>query len=112
MTFERGSFDAAVMLYALFHIPREEQADFLKKLRTWLVDGGLFLVSISERSEPGYTEDFHGTPMYWSNFSRKECIEMFRDAGFEAVWETVIGHDCSIRDLTKERHPLVLAEAV
>ena len=93
MTFERGSFDAAVMLYALFHIPREEQAEFLKKLRGWLVDGGLFLVSISERAEPGYTEDFFGTPMYWSNFSREENFEVFRDAGFAVIWETVIGHN-------------------
>lgn len=112
LTFDTGAFDAAVMLYALFHIPRQEQPAFLIELRSWLVDGGFLLVSLSERSEPGYTEDdFFGTSMYWSNFSKAESIEVLQKAGFSVIWEGVIGDNYVDQSLKLERHPLVLVEA-
>ena len=112
LAFESGSFNAAVMLYALFHIPREEQPSFLEKLRSWLVDGGFLLASLAQHSEPGYTEDgFFGTSMYWSNFSKNESVDALRRAGFSLVWEGSTGHGYSDRNLEPEQHPLVLVEA-
>ena len=112
LAFEEGAFDAAVMLYALFHIPREEQLSFLKKLRSWLVEGGFLIASLAQHSEPGYTkDDFFGTSMYWSNFSKNQTVEVLRRAGFSLVWEGTTGHGYADHSLKPERHPLVLVEA-
>lgn len=112
LTFEHGAFDAAVMLYALFHIPRPEQAAFFKSLRSWLVKGGLFLASLADNSEPGYIEDgFFGTSMYWSHFSKDETVGILIKAGFSVVWEGATGHGFAEAGRKPERHRLVLVQA-
>lgn len=112
LAFKEGTFDAAVMLYTLFHIPREEQPNFVKRLRSWLVEGGLLLASLAWHSEPGYTEeDFFETSMYWSHFSKDETIGILQSAGFLVVWEGAAGHGYADEGHELERHPLVLVKA-
>ncbi len=110
--FRTGSFDAAVMLYALFHLPRDEQPAFLTKLRSWLGDGGLFLATLSTHSDPDYVEDdFFGARMYWSNFSQAETKTLLRNAGFSLLWEGTTNHGFGDEDIEPEIHPVVLLEA-
>ena len=112
LQFDHGTFDAAVMMYALFHIPRHDQFKFLVKLRMWLVDGGFFLVSLAQESEPGYLEDdFFGTTMYWSHFSKDESLKQFERAGFSLVWEGQTGHGYNDEAAKVEHHPVVLLQA-
>ena len=113
LTFKENSFDATVMLYTLFHIPRDEQLIFLTKLRSWLVPGGLLLVSLARDSEPGYTEDdFFGVAMYWSHFSKEDTLVVLKQAGFSKVWEGTTGHGYDDASMKPEHHPLVLVKAV
>jgi ubiquinone/menaquinone biosynthesis C-methylase UbiE len=41
-----ASFDAAVALYLLLHVPRREHAAILAKIAAWLRPGGLFLATM------------------------------------------------------------------
>lgn len=111
LRFGDHAFDAAVMMYALFHIPRDDQFAFLLKLRSWLADGGFFLVSLAQDSEPGYLEDdFFGTTMYWSHFSKDESLRLLARAGFELIWEGMAGHGYDDEDAQIEHHPIVLLQ--
>ena len=112
LRFDDCAFDAAVMMYALFHIPRDDQFAFFLKLRSWLVDGGLFLVSLAQDSEPGYLEDdFFGATMYWSHFSKDESLSLLVRAGFEPIWEGMAGHGYDDEEARAECHPVVLLQA-
>lgn len=112
LNLKTGSFDAAVMLYTLFHLPRDEQPAFLAKLRSWLVDGGLFLATLARQSESDYVEDdFFGVRMFWSNFSQDETKILLRDAGFSLIWEGTTSHGYREEPMKPEIHPVVLLEA-
>lgn len=105
LEYENGSFEGVVSFYALFHIPREEQEDLLKKINEWLVEGGLILITLGagDDDESGpQVEDWHGSEMIWDNKSLKENVEMVKNSGFE-ILEKFIQDD-------EEKHLWILAE--
>src|SRR4051794_26773423 len=51
--FERGSFDAAVALYSIGHLPRDEHEAVFERLAGWLRPGGLLLASLPADEDPG-----------------------------------------------------------
>lgn len=63
------SFDAVVSLYALIHIPLEEQPALLRKIASWLRPGGWFLCSTGQNEWTGTDEDWlgSGVAMWWSH---------------------------------------------
>lgn len=110
--FEYNQFDAAIMLYSLFHIPRSEHASLFRKIHTWLGNNGYLLLSLSLDSAPGYTEDdFFGTSMYWSHFSQAESLTILEDVGFEVVWQSAANHGYQNDIQPQETHPIALLRA-
>ncbi|MFV0131917.1 class I SAM-dependent methyltransferase [Streptomyces sp. HMX87] len=77
------SFDAVVCLYALIHIPLDEQRPLLQKIASWLRPGGWFLCSTGQHEWTGTDEDWlgSGVAMWWSH----------ADAGTSRDWITVSG---------------------
>ncbi|WP_399880728.1 class I SAM-dependent methyltransferase [Streptomyces sp. BBFR51] len=67
--FPAASFDAVVSLYALIHIPLEEQPALLTKIASWLRPGGWFLCSTGQHAWSGVDEDWlgGGVAMWWSH---------------------------------------------
>jgi SAM-dependent methyltransferase len=67
--FPAESFDAVVCLYALIHIPLEEQRALLGKIASWLRPGGWFLCSTGRHEWTGVDEDWlgSGVAMWWSH---------------------------------------------
>lgn len=90
--FGPASFDAVVSLYALIHIPLQEQLPLLEKIAGWLRPGGWFLGTTGHRAWTGVDEDWlgGGTPMWWSH----------ADAATNRSWITRAG-------LTVEREEFV-----
>ena len=83
LDFEPASFDAIVAFYALTHVPRDEQAGLLERIRRWLRPGGLFLASMGADDEPGDVEaDWLGVDMYFSHFGAKANRRLVETAGF------------------------------
>ena len=82
VAFEPASFDAVVAFYALTHVPRDEQAELLARIRGWLRPGGLFLASMGADDEPGDVEaDWLGVDMYFSHFGAKANRRLVERAG-------------------------------
>jgi SAM-dependent methyltransferase len=111
-TFPSSCFNAVVAFYSLFHLPRREHPELFEKLNRWLKPGGYVLCTLSHWSEEGYTEDgFFGVPMYWSNYSLEEYIELLDGAGFSVLESKLTGSGYEDPELaTSEDHPLVLAQ--
>lgn len=109
--FPPASFDAATAFYSIFHLPREEHPELLRRIRGWLMPGGYLLATLSARSEDAYTEDdFFDVTMYWSNYGLDEYQSMLTQLGFTLLETTVIGHGYT-EEAQAEHHPLVLARA-
>ena len=82
LAFEPGSFDAVVAFYSLVHVPRDEQAILIERVRSWLRPGGVFLASMGVSDEPGDVEtDWLGVDMYFSHFGAKANRRLVERAG-------------------------------
>jgi SAM-dependent methyltransferase len=81
--FRPASFDAAVALFSIIHVPRERQATVLDEVATSLRPGAPLVATLGTRDDPGGVEDdWLGAPMYWSGFDADTNLEMVRRAGF------------------------------
>ncbi|MEX0785264.1 MAG: methyltransferase domain-containing protein [Dehalococcoidia bacterium] len=107
--FRPQSFDAVVSLYAIFHTPRATHEGLFQRIRDWLRPGGLLLASLATHEDAGYTEDFFGVEMYWSNFAMPRYRDMLTSCGFRMIDDRVISHGYG-SDAPAESHPMVLAE--
>ena len=84
--FLEGSFDAIAAFYSMIHVPRQEQADLLCKIRSWLRPGGLLVATMGAHSTEAYfNENFLGKPMYWSNFDSETNRRLVREAGLSII---------------------------
>ncbi|MCJ7605968.1 MAG: class I SAM-dependent methyltransferase [Dehalococcoidales bacterium] len=108
--FPPSQFDAAVAFYSIFHLPREEHPDLLRRIYGWLKPGGWLLATLSYHNEAPYMEEYMGQTMFWSNYSLEEYRDLLKETGFTVVEETAIGAGYEDPDDSpEERHPLILA---
>lgn len=107
--FPAATFDAVVSFYAIFHLPLSEHAPLIARIGTWLKPGGYLMATLSPSHEEGYTEDFFGAEMYWSNLSLPEYRAVLEASGFEIVSDGIVGHGYSDEGAKAEAHPLVFA---
>jgi len=102
--FPEESFGAVVCLYAIIHVPVEEQQPLLERIYRWLAPGGLFLLIAGEEAWTGEEENWLGSnaKMYWSH----------ADAGTYLRWLTRAGFAIERRSFIPEGasgHALILA---
>ena len=72
LDFPPDSFDAVVAFYSLTHVPRDEVAPLLARIRGWLRPGGSFIATMGVEDDPGGIEDdWLGVHMYFSHFSAR-----------------------------------------
>jgi len=104
-------FDAVVAYYTIFHLPREEHPELIRRIYAWLKPGGYLQATLTRYSEAPYTEDdFFGVTMYWSNYGIKDYERILTEVGFTILVSTVIGHGYRESDaIPSERHPFILA---
>lgn len=108
--FPAHDFDAVVMFYTLFHLPREEHQELLRRVHRWLKPGGYLMMTVTRYAEAPYTEeDFFGVKMYWSNYGFDDYKRMLMGLGFRLLDTTVIGHGYG-QDAPAEDHPLIFAQ--
>lgn len=82
--FPPASFAAVVSLYAIIHLPREEQPALLARIARWLAPGGRFLATWPVTAWEGEEHDWNGwgAAMWWSHYGSAENLALLRDAGF------------------------------
>lgn len=74
--------------------------------------GGYFLATFSPERQEGYTEEFFGAEMYWSNLGLPEYRTLLETSGLQVLHQQTIGHGYSSADAKPEHHPLLLAQKV
>ena len=94
LSFEPGSFDAVVAFYSLTHVPRTHHADLVGRIVDWLRPGGLILLTMGARDDPGSVqEDWLGVPMYFSHFDAATNRALVRRAGVRILSADVVDED-------------------
>ena len=102
------SADGVVCFFAMFHIDRRCHRAFLRRVRSYLRQGGLFLVTTG-RSDWEGEDDFLGVRMCWSHFDGAANRALIEDSGFTVVFEDVHRGNSYGDD---DWHPIFLARAV
>jgi len=96
--------DAVVSFYAIFHTPRENHLELIKKLKSFLKPNGYLLITMGASEWEGKEDNFCGSEMYWSHYGAEKNIEITKNAGFEIEFSEV---DTS----GGEKHLIILAKA-
>ncbi|MCP4140965.1 MAG: methyltransferase domain-containing protein [Chloroflexi bacterium] len=97
LEFPENSFDAITAFYSIIHVPREEQAELLCKIASWLRPGGLLVISMGAYSNERQINEnwLGGLPMYWSNFDSERNRQLVEEAGLKII---------SAKEETAEEH--------
>ena len=86
LDFPDDSFDAVTAFYSIIHVPRQEQAELLRKIASWLRPGGLLVVTMGAHSTEAYFNDnWLGMPMYWSTFDSETNRRLVKEAGLDII---------------------------
>jgi SAM-dependent methyltransferase len=108
--FPESSFNAVTAFYSIFHLPREEHPELLRRIYRWLKPGGYLLATLSYCNDAPYTEDYFGVTMYWSNYGLDEYKRLLAESGFNILEVSAVGAGYRDPELSpEEKHPLVLA---
>ena len=103
----QGSFDAVIALYSIIHVPREEHEPLLRKIRTWLKPGGIFLATWPITEWEGEEENWEGwgATMWWSHFDKQTYLDMLGQSGFSIQWveEKISGNETWVWALATKR---------
>ena len=96
--------DAVVSFYAIFHTPKENHSELLKRFKSFLKSGGYLLITMGANDWEGKEDNFCGSEMYWSHYGAEKNKELIEESGFEIVFSEV-------DDAGGEKHLVVLAKA-
>jgi SAM-dependent methyltransferase len=92
VSFARGAFGGVACLYALIHVPIDEQPPLIAKVYRWLEPGGLFLVTTGATAWTGVEEGWLGSnaKMYWSHADARTYQTWFGERGFRVLRRTAV----------------------
>ncbi|NEA34872.1 class I SAM-dependent methyltransferase [Streptomyces sp. SID13031] len=95
--FPPGGFDAVVCLYALIHIPLDEQQTLLRRIGEWVRPGGLFVATVGSGAWTGSEENWLGgeVPMWWSQADASTTRGWIEEAGFVVEREEFVPEENS-----------------
>ena len=79
------TYDAVISLYSIFHIPREEHAPLLKNIYRVLKPKGVLLATLGVEDMEMDVNEFIGSMMAWSSYSKTKNIELVEKTGFQIL---------------------------
>jgi cyclopropane fatty-acyl-phospholipid synthase-like methyltransferase len=85
-----ASVDAVTAFYSFMHVPRDEHAALLARIRDWLKPGGYLLVPMSTLGGPDRVEHWLGVDVFFSGWDADTNARLVREAGFDVLAEEVI----------------------
>ncbi len=105
--FRPAAFGGVVCLYALIHVPLDEQRPLLDRIWRWLAPDGLLLLTTGESAYTGTEENWLGSnaKMYWSHTDAATYEGWLGQAGFEVVRRTRVAEPGAEHALFLARKP-------
>jgi 2-polyprenyl-3-methyl-5-hydroxy-6-metoxy-1,4-benzoquinol methylase len=97
-----ASFHAVVSLYALIHVPLDDQRTLIPRIARWLGPGGYLLAIVGHEQWTGIAE-YMGAPMFWDHADADTYLTWLHTAGFDVLWHRYIAEGTS-------GHTLLLAQ--
>jgi SAM-dependent methyltransferase len=99
--FPRSSFDAVVSLYAVIHMPLDEQPSLLGRIGRWLRPGGWLLATTGHSAWTGTEDHWLGgeAPMWWSHADAATYRDWIEQAGLSVVAREVISEGDGVHAL-------------
>jgi len=79
-----GPFECIVAWDSVFHVPRRDHAAVFARFASWLVPGGIILLSLGG-SAGEFTSEMLGETFSYSSFEPAESLRLLECAGFEVV---------------------------
>jgi len=89
LEFEENVFDGIVSVYTLFHVPKKDHLKIFRKFFKILKPEGILLINTGILESEGIS-NFFGVPMFWSNFSPKNTLDLVKKAGFSIISEEIL----------------------
>jgi GrpB-like predicted nucleotidyltransferase (UPF0157 family)/ubiquinone/menaquinone biosynthesis C-methylase UbiE len=84
--FRPRSLDLVVAFYSLNHVPRERLGVLLRRIETWLRQGGMFVASFGAGDDPGSIDDnWLGAPMFFSGYAIESMLSLLVESGLQVV---------------------------
>jgi SAM-dependent methyltransferase len=101
ISFPRSSFDAVVSLYAVIHMPLDEQPSLLGRIGRWLRPGGWLLATTGHSAWTGAEDHWLGgeAPMWWSHADATTYRDWIEQAGLSVVAQEVISEGDAVHAL-------------
>ena len=85
-----AGFDAAIALFSILHVPRDEQPELLRRIAGWLRPGGLFLATLGVNESAGVLDpDWLGAPMFSSSLGQERYLELLPEVGLEPEYAAI-----------------------
>jgi cyclopropane fatty-acyl-phospholipid synthase-like methyltransferase len=106
---EPEGFDAVVSLYALIHLPLDDQQDLLPRIFGALRPGGLFLAIVGHEQWTG-VERYLGAPMFWDHADTDTSLTWLRREGFQLLWHRYVPEGDVGHTLVLARRPATARE--
>ncbi|GAA4069481.1 class I SAM-dependent methyltransferase [Actinomadura miaoliensis] len=105
--FPNGSFDAVVCLYALIHMPLDQQPGLLRRIAQWLRPGGWLLTTVGQDAWTGAEDNWLGGPatMWWSQADAATYRSWIQQAGLQVTVQDFIAEGDSGHALFWARRP-------
>jgi trans-aconitate methyltransferase len=100
------AFDAIVSLYALIHVPVDDQRTLIPRLADWLAPGG-YLLAIVGHSEWTGVEDYMGASMFWDHADEATYVAWLEHAGFTVHWHRFVPEGDTGHTLVLAQTPVV-----
>jgi 2-polyprenyl-3-methyl-5-hydroxy-6-metoxy-1,4-benzoquinol methylase len=101
---QAGEFnvDGLVSFYAVFHTPRKNHSQLLRRFASFVRPDGALLITMGAHRWEGTESDFHGVEMYWSHFDADTNRQLVEAAGFDIKFAEIDERD-------GEAHQVILA---
>jgi SAM-dependent methyltransferase len=107
VSFPDRAFDAVICLYALIHMPLDQQPRLISRIADWLRPGGLLLVTAGAQAWTGTEERWLGgaVPMWWSQADPDTYRRWIVQAGLLVESEEFVAEGDSGHQLFWARRP-------
>lgn len=96
------NFDAALLLYSLFHLPRGIHQKILTDINKTVKPGGILLVTMGVYETETTRDEFEDLKLFWSSWDKLKNKAILAQSGFNLLYE-------DMHKIGSEDHMIVMA---